>query len=112
MRTPSRGELVPVVLVGADHVAGNLLLALAGHQIVVDVLLEAADQAGRAVLDARAKLRQLVGARALERILEVDVLSHSDFRVEQRSLALVRQLLALLLQATDDPGRALQQIKM
>lgn len=70
--------------------------------------LEAADDAGAAMLNARAELLDLGGARALHGILEVDVLRHPDLRIKQRCPALVRQLLPSILQAPDHPCASLR----
>lgn len=87
----------PVILIGSNHIGCDLLLALAGHSVVLNVFLEASDETRRAVLEAGAELRELIGARPPHRVLEVDVLSHPNFGIEQRHLALVAELLSLLL---------------
>ena len=71
--------------------------------------LQAADDAGLTVLDAGAEGLDLGGAGALHGILEVDVLRHAHLCVEQRRAALVAQLLARVLQASNHPRAALRQ---
>lgn len=71
--------------------------------------LQAADDAGLAVLDAGAEGLDLGGAGALHGILEVDVLRHAHLCVEQRRAALVAQLLARVLQASNHTRAALHQ---
>ena len=72
-----------------------------------NLYLEATNDAGAAMLNARAELLDLGGARALHGILEVDVLRHPDLRIKQRCSALVRELLPSILQAPDHPCAAL-----
>jgi len=98
----------PVVVVGADLVARDLLLALGGHVGLVHVVLQAADDARVPVLHAAAEAPDLGCARALHGVLEVDVLRHAHLRVEQRRAALVAQVLARVLQAADHARAALR----
>mmetsp|Transcript_2425 Transcript_2425/g.6175 ORF Transcript_2425/g.6175 Transcript_2425/m.6175 type:complete len:743 (-) Transcript_2425:468-2696(-) len=90
----------------AVHVAHHLVLALLGHVAVVQVLLQAPDDAGVAVGHVLAKAVHLPGARLLHGVLEVNVLSHAHLVVKQRCSALLGQAVAVVLQAADDPGRA------
>jgi len=50
----------------------------------------------------------LKGARPLQRELKVNILSHLHLLIKQRCLTLLGQAAACILQAADDPRRALQ----
>mmetsp|Transcript_13911 Transcript_13911/g.41985 ORF Transcript_13911/g.41985 Transcript_13911/m.41985 type:complete len:303 (+) Transcript_13911:2227-3135(+) len=95
-------EVQPVICSLALVLLLNLQPTHASHHWVIQVLLQAADDACMPVRHLAAQHRDLVGAGPLERVKEVDVFGHLLLLIEQRRLALEAQLVAVLLEAPND----------
>ena len=67
------------------------------------------DDASISVRDALAEGGDLRGASPLDGVLEINVLCHPDFSIEQCGSALIAELLPGLLQTPNYPGRALYE---
>mmetsp|Transcript_10572 Transcript_10572/g.22000 ORF Transcript_10572/g.22000 Transcript_10572/m.22000 type:complete len:842 (+) Transcript_10572:184-2709(+) len=95
-----------VILCLTDLVTLDLGTALGAHLLVLVVLLKAGDHTSVTVRDVLAEQLDLRLASLLHGVLEVDVLRQAHLLIEEGCTALVRELVAVVLQAAQDACRA------
>ena len=83
----------PVVIGSVSCMVSNFFLAFLRHCSIVQVVLEASNDARMAMLNVLAELLNCAATLLFHWELEINVLSHVDFLVEQRRSALIRQIL-------------------